>query len=197
MRSKERGALNIELFHEWRDDVLEQIVLPSGAQGFGNAGAARVWGVTASGPLPLEPIVPGGQIEVQADILASAFDDPITQRERSLSNIDTPKITVDYRQDLTDLNLAWGLSYDAPSKGPFFFADEISRNRDGEKWTAFIETTRFFGAKTNLELSAIGDQEFSRERIFFTPDRSGDLSGSETIDTYRGIVATLTISGQF
>lgn len=38
----ERGAVNLEVFHEWRSDVLEQIVLPSGVFGVANAGEPRL-----------------------------------------------------------------------------------------------------------------------------------------------------------
>jgi len=197
LRSDTRGALNVELFHEWRDDILEQIILPSGAQGLGNAGSARVWGVTSTASIPLSSLLPGGLVEVEAEFLDSKFDDPILDGSRSVSSIVSPNIFIQFRQDIIDKNFSWGISYRAETEGPFFFADEISLNRDGRSWAAFFETTRYLGIKTNLEISGIGGNNFSRKRSFFEPDRGGAFIGSETISRDRGLFATLTFSGQF
>ena len=196
-RSDERGAVNVEVFHEWRRDVLEQLVLPSGGQGVANAGSGRVWGVSANASLPLSPLIPGGLIEAELEFLDSTFDDPITGATRSLSSIDSPSIFVEFRQDLTEKKIAWGFSYRAPLEGPFFFANEESFNRDGEHWSLFIETTRFAGIKTNLEFSGIGGQNFLRERRFFDPDRSGVFTGTQVISRDRGMFVRLTASSQF
>jgi hypothetical protein len=197
LRSETRGAFNVEVFHEWRDDVLEQIVLPSGAQGLGNAGSARVWGLKSTASLPLSNIISGGLLEIEAEFLNSTISDSVISQDRSVSSIDSSNIFVQFRQDIPQRRIAWGVSYRAPLEGPFFFADEISLNRDGRQWTAFVETTRFFGVKANLELAAIGEQNFFRERRFFSPDRGGTFQGSEIISRDRGMFATLTISGQF
>ncbi|MEE9328682.1 MAG: TonB-dependent receptor [Parvularculaceae bacterium] len=197
LRSEARGALNVEVFHEWRDDVLEQTVLPSGVQGLGNAGSARVWGVKSTASLPLSAVIPGGLLELEAELRDSTFADPIITASRSVSSIDSADIFVQFRQDLPERKFAWGLSYRAPLEGPFFFADEISLNRDGRSWGGFIETNRFSGLKANLEFTGIGEQNFSRERQFFAPDRSGVFEGSQVISRDRGMFVTLTVSGQF
>lgn len=197
LRSETRGALNVELFHEWRDDIQEQVILPSGAQGLGNAGSARVWGLKTNASLPLSAVLPGGLLEVEAEFLDSTFDDPITSEQRVVSNIDSPNIFAEFRQDLTERRIAWGFSYRAETDGLFFFADEESFNRDGRHWSAFIETTRVLGIKTSLEFSGIGKQNFFRERRFFNPDRDGAFDGSQTVSRDRGMFITLTMSGQF
>ncbi len=197
LRSQARGAINVELFHEWRDDVLELIILPSGAQGLGNAGAAKVWGAKSTVSFPLSALIPGGLLEVEAEWRDSSFDDPIIARERSVSSIDRLNAFVEFRQDLPTRQMAWGFSYQAPLEGPFYFVDEISVNRDGRAWNAFVETTRYFGLKTSLALEGIGKRIFSRERQFFDPDRGGEFQGSQFISRDRGMFVTLTAAGQF
>jgi len=197
LRSDTRGAINLELFQEWRSDILEQIILPSGSQGVGNAGSARFWGLRVNASLPLSPIIPGGLLELESELLDSTFFDPITNTTRVVSNTDSPSLLVSFRQDLTERRVAWGASYRAVFDGIFFFADEESYNRDGEHWSVFIETTRFLGLKTNLEFSGIGKQNFFRGRRFFVPDRSGVFVGSQDISRDRGMFVSLTMSGQF
>lgn len=197
VRSETRGAVNVELFHEWRDDVIEQIALPSGAFGAANAGDGRIWGVTANASLILSPVIPGGLIEVETDIRDSTFSDPLTGRNRAISDVASPTILAEFRQDLTKRKLAWGFSYRAARERPFFFADEESLTRDGEQWRVFIETTRIKGVRANFAVRNIGKRNFFRERRFFEPSRAGAFAGMETIDRDRGIFAVLTLSGQF
>ena len=197
MRSETRGAINVELFHEWRDDVIEQILLPSGAFGSANAGDGRIWGVTANASLILSPLIPGGLIEVEADIRDSTFADPLTGSDRAISNVSSPTILAEFRQDLTGRKLAWGFSYRAARERSFFFANEESLTRDGEQWRVFIETTRVKGIRTNLAIRNMGKRNFFRERRFFEPSRADAFTGTETINRDRGIFATLTLSGQF
>ena len=197
LRSEKRGALNVEVFHEWRNDVIEQVVLPSGGFGAANAGDGRIWGVTTNASLILSPLIPGGLIEVEADIRDSTFQDPLTGRDRSISNVESPELLAEFRQDLNTLKFAWGFSYRAADESTFFFADEESFSRDGEQWRFFVETTRLRGIRTNFSLRNIGKRNFFRERRFFEPSRDGAFAGAETIDRNRGIFATLTLSGQF
>lgn len=190
-------SLNVEAFYEWRNDVLEQVILPSGQSGVANAGSARFWGFKANASLPLSGIIPGGLLEIETEFLDSSFTDPITGEKRSLSSIDSPNILVEFRQDLASDGFAWGVSYRAKTEGLFFFTDEESLNQDGEHWSVFLETTKLLGVKTNLEFSGVGSQKFFRGRRFFNPDRSGTFNGSESINTKRGMFVTLTLSKQF
>ena len=196
-RNEVAGSYNVEIFHEWRDDVLEQIILPSGTSGTANAGDGRFWGITATASLPIEKILPGARVDIETEFLDSTFLDPVTGQSRALSSIDTPTISIEFRQDVPSQQFAWGASYRGETEGTFFFTDEVSLNRDGVNWTAFVETTKLFGVKTNLEFSGIGAQKFFRGREFFSPNRSGVFDGSEIVRTERGMAVTLTTSAQF
>ncbi len=197
LRSDRRGALNVEFFHEWRDDLIEQVELPSGSFGSANAGNGRIWGVTANTSIPLAPIVPGGLLEVEADFRDSSFDDPLSGQTRDISDVSSPTLFAEFRQDLPDKKLAWGVSYRAARKSRFFFADEISFTRDGSQLRAFLQSTHIQGWRTTLEIRNIGARRFFRERTFFDPSRASGTSGSEIIDRERGAFVSLTIAGQF
>lgn len=197
IRSQDRGAINAELFHEWRADIIEQIVLPSGTPGAANAGDGRVWGVSVNGSLPLGFLLDGALVELDAEFRDSSFTDPVTGQDREISSIVSPRLTVEFRQDIVAHRLAWGLTYTAASESTFFYANEESFSRDGETWSAFIETTRFMGLRTNLSLSNIGDRNYFRERWLYDDDRSGALGRLETTRQHRGMFVSLTVSGQF
>ncbi|MEL7311199.1 MAG: TonB-dependent receptor plug domain-containing protein [Pseudomonadota bacterium] len=196
-RAGNGSALNVEVFHEWREDVLEQSRLPSGAFGLANAGSARFWGLSADAALPLSPMIPGGLLELKSNFVDSKFDDSIAGGSRQLSNTDTPDVLITFRQDFAQRRVSWGVSYRPPLSGTFFFVDEESANSDGRFWSAFFETTRFAGLRTRVELTGIGDQNFRRERRLFDPDRSGTFTGSQIISRDRGMFVNLSLSGQF
>lgn len=197
MRSEKRGAINVELFHEWRDNLIEQVRLPSGSFGAANAGNGRLWGVTANASAPLSPVIPGGLLELEADFRDSTFADPLSGTDRDISNVSSPTLLAEFRQDLSDQKLAWGFSYRAAQKRRFFFANEISFTREGEQWRAFVQSTHLKGWRTTLEVRSIGGRNRFRERTFFEPSRAGSLSGSEVIDRNRGAFVSLTLAGQF
>lgn len=197
IRSETRGALNLELFHEWRQDVIEQILLPSGVFGSANAGNGRVWGATTNITVPLTALISGGLLEIEADIRDSEFSDPITGRDRMLSDVLSPSILLEFRQDLTEMKMAWGISYLAASDNQFFYGNEESFSTDGKQWSAFVETSRFKGIRVNLSLRNIGDRTFFRERRFFDSNRAETFTGSQTIERDRGMFVKLTFTGQF
>lgn len=197
LRNDGGAALNVEVFHEWRDDALEQVVLPSGASGLANAGSARVWGLDAEASLPLDFLIPGGLLEAEIELRDSEFDDPITNQTRNVTGFENPNIDIDFRQDLPEQRIAWGLRYEPPIDIEDFFTDEASFQSRETRWTVFAETTRFLGVKTQIEFRNIGGQDFPRKRLFFDPDRSGAFTGSESIDRTRGMFVKLTFSDQF
>lgn len=190
------GALNVEVFHEWRSDVLEQLVLPSGAFGVANAGSGRLYGVAISSSLKLQPVIPGGLLEVRATVRGSIFDDPITGGSRALNDVGSPNVTVNFRQDLVKSRLSWGAKFIAPETTRSFFADETSVFRSGSELSLFVESTRWLGVKSRLTLRGVGGRDFDNDRVFFSPDRSGAVTGLENAPRVRGMFINLTVEGQ-
>ncbi|MEM9386630.1 MAG: TonB-dependent receptor [Pseudomonadota bacterium] len=195
-RSEALGALNVELFHEWRSDVLEQLVLPSGAFGLANAGEGRVFGVVTSGALRLQRVISGGLLEVRATVQDSTFDDPLTGVRRTLDDVPTPLVSINFRQDLVGAKSSWGINYTAVENNEFFFANEALDSRREGQLELFAETTRYFGLKLRLAVRNLGERNFRSDRTFFEPDRSGDFAGSELVDRDRGVFVTLSVEGQ-
>ena len=195
-RTESSGAINVELFHEWRSDVLEQVRLTEDAFGLGNAGNARVWGLITSASLPLTPLVAGGLLEVRATVQDSKFTDPLINQPRVLNNIASPTVSVNFRQDIPAGQWSWGINYIAVRNNDFFFGNETSSFREGSQIELFAETTRYFDIKSRLALRGVGGRNFFTERRFFSPDRSGMFVGSEQVDRDRGMFVTLTLEGQ-
>jgi len=158
----EKGSLTVKLFHEWRQDILEQIVLPSGGNGIGNAGDAKFWGLITDINLPLDAILENGLIEISHRYRDSSFDDPVTNSERVINGYTPNWLSFKLRQDLVESQLAWGIEYWGSFTDTFYLVEERQTFSGNKRIRAFIETSRFLGVKMQLEVTHLNTGEYTR-----------------------------------
>lgn len=192
-----KGAVTIEAYYEWRQDVLEQIILPSNDHALGNAGDAEVKGIDTSLNLPLFDYLPGAQLSIVAKFVDSDFEDPITGEIRSLSNISNPDITVNFRQDLKNHRISWGIGYEAFSEYESFYVDEYSYFKDQERWSAFIEGFIFNDLKISLSASNLGDEKQRWQRTLYLDTRNGSVTEYQHTNRVREPFFSLSVSQAF
>ena len=187
-------AVSLEVFHEWRQDVSEPIVLPSGDFGVGNAGDARVWGASlrASRSLPL-----GLRADVRASWQDAAFRDNISGVERRVSGLAPLTYGIDLRQDFPGRGLAWGMRLSKEGVVDDFFVAELQSVDFGYEHSVYLEKTLPWEMKATLTVYEPSPREFVLQRTFFTPTRAGTPSGSEVRRWERGPDVSLAIERKF
>ncbi len=190
-------ALNLEVFHEDRQDVLEQILLPSGAPGLANAGDATYRGVKASLTLPLDALLAAARLTIDGQVLRSEFDDPVIGARRPLSRVYSPVFDAEFRHDLPARGFSWGVSWRTANEGAVYRVGEIDMLRIEDNFGGFIETGALGNFKTRLAVRNALTQRASRDRQFFQPDRSGALVQTEERRQRSPPFVTLTLSGSF
>jgi hypothetical protein len=190
-------ALNLELFHEQRQDVLEQVLLPSGGIGIANAGDATYSGIKGSLTLPLDAWLAGARLTIDGQRLQSRFVDPLTGRTRPLSRVYSPIINTEFRHDPEALGFSWGMTWKAANEGDVYRVGEVDRLRTEDVFGAFIETGALGRFKTRLALRNIDTQRASRDRRFFQPDRSGELLRTEDRCQTSPMFVTVILSAAF
>lgn len=194
----ERGSFKLESFYEWRSDILEQIILPSGGQGRGNAGDARFYGFVAEANLPLDVFLKGGLLEVAYRHRRSSFADPVIGGDTRRISWYTPSwLSFEFRHDITKQKFAWGVEYWGSFAEQGFLVDEIQRIEGNKRLRVFAETTRYFGVKMRLEVTNSNTGRFTRSRFFFDGDRGGVFTGSEISDRKRRPHFRFDITGTF
>lgn len=194
----ERGSLKVEALHEWRSDILEQIILPDGSEGLGNAGNARFWAIVTDLKLPLDFALPGGLLEVKHFYRRSSFKDPVLNGDDSLISDYTPNwVRMDFRQDLPEHKFSWGITYWGSFGDSTFNVSEISRVEGNKRLRFFIETTRFFGVKTRFSVRDANTGRFDRTRFFHDGSRAGALTGTEVAKRVRRPFFEINFSGTF
>jgi len=193
----ERGALSVELFYEWKDDVLERIILPSGRQGRANVGSARRWGLEAQASIPTDQILKGGLIEVELDAKDSSFLDPLTGEKRRLHNFVPIEYVVEFRHDIPDTEWSWGVDYDSRFNWHGFFVNEFEDFEGASRWGGFIETTAIKGVRITLRTWSIGGVGRDRIRYLYSPTRGDTFIGTEISERVRDQGFRISFSGQF
>ncbi|WP_185928801.1 TonB-dependent receptor domain-containing protein [Sphingomonas sp. IC081] len=188
------GALALEGWHQWHTGLLGYVLLPSGEEALGTIGNARQWGVTAQGTLPLEAVLRGARLTVDAALRRSRMRDPVTGEDRRMDDVLPRSITAELRHDLPALRSSWGVTYTAAEYADVFYTAERLRWRDGQSWGGYVETTALPGFKTTLAVSALGGQDFYRMRRFYSPSRAGTPTGSEERRRRQGASVTLTLA---
>jgi hypothetical protein len=201
----ERGSLKVKAFYQWRSDILEQIILETNesenqdevSQGLGNAGDARFWGLITELNLPLDYILPNALLEVSYKYNDSQFYDSIISSNR-ITNDYTPNWTMfKFRQDFIIEKFAWGAEYWGDFIDTNYRVDEIQTFGGNKRVRLFIETTRFFDLKTQLEVTQLNTGRYTRSRYFYQKDRGGKFDGSEISHRQRGPKLKLSIWGTF
>mgnify|MGYP000341631614 CR=1 FL=1 len=196
-RFSEKGVFSIELYHDWRQDVLEQIVLPSGDSALGNAGDAKARGLNASLNLPLDTWIPDSQLSLDADYIDTDFQDPVTGEDRQLTQTSNLSFTANFRQDLRRHGISWGLGYQGPIETEEFLVNEYNLYRTQSYWTAFLETFLFSSFKVRLSANQIGGEEEDWDRWLYQGDRSGVVDLKELTERRRDPSITLSISRSY
>ncbi|MCJ8273230.1 MAG: outer membrane beta-barrel family protein, partial [Psychrosphaera sp.] len=201
-RFSDRGSLKVEAFHQWRSDILEQVILSTDEQGnieqgLGNAGDATVWGISSSLKLPLDNLITGGLLDLTYRKSSSAFDDPIIGRERRVKNNNPEWVRVQFRQDLTEQQFSWGLDLFGSYNYDGFLVDEIQTTGAEKTLHFFVQTTRFFGVKIQLEVSNVNTGRMPFTRRFYQDTRAGEYLGSEVARREYHPYYLLSVFGEF
>jgi hypothetical protein len=190
-----RGAFSLTLSHDWRGDVLEAGVLPSGAFGVVNVRRARAWSVSANLEAPIDPILPGGTLRLRATRQDSRLADPITRARRRLNGFQPTRFEAELRQDRAAFS--WGVDYAAAYRKGFWYADEARVQDHGQDLGLFVETRRFHGARTTLRLDGLTGTRNTYRRALYASSRAGAASGREVWDIRTPLVGTLSVSRNF
>ena len=196
-RFSEKGSVKVELYHHWHDDILEAIFLESGGAGIGNAGDSRMWGFDTHINLPIDSIIDNGLVEINYNYRDTEFFDSIINRNRKTSYYLPHNLYVQFRQDLTELKMAWGLEYYNHFTEKAYYVDEIATFEGNDRFRLFVETSYIDGLKIQLEVDNANTGEFTRTRTFYDDNRGGAYAGKQLSQRVRHPSYKLSVWGTF
>lgn len=146
----------------------------------GNIGDGELTRLSANLSTPVS-FIPGGRLTVEGYLSDSEVTDPVTGRSRIISETPESQIEIQFRQDLPDLRIAWGVNIFKQGEFQVYRFNEIDTNEEGPWVDVFVETTALPNdMKLRLWAANITDGTINRERRFFgdgaNPNRNGPLS---------------------
>lgn len=197
----ERGNFKAKVYHQWRKDILEQVILNDDPNhysvGVGNAGDADFWGVDVDVTLPIDYVLTDGLLEINHRYRGSEFYDEVIGANRNVSDFTDLDTVMTLRQDLTEHNLTWGVTYFSNFIETGYRVDEFQSFSANKRAEIFIETTQFWGIKLRLEVSDVNTGKFTRTREIYSPDRAGEVNVVERSRRFREPFYTLSAAGTF
>lgn len=213
------GVVSLTGFHHWISDVQDLVPLAQSDEldAPGNIGSGRRWGLELESTLPLERLgLTGARLDLKARWSDSTVTDPVTSVDRVLTGRSehqgAPNFTfstrdnnfkyiynIAFRQDFQQARWAWGWNFADRGERTWFKINELNLyDEEGMELNAFVETTRWFGVKIQLEGSNLMEFVETRDRTVFTGRRGlTPVARRELTDTVEGWRLTLTVSGSF
>jgi hypothetical protein len=137
--------------------------------------------------VPLDWIgLAGGELRLKGMAQDSSVTDPVTGETRRFSDEPDWSYSIDVRQALPEVKLAWGALFER--------ADEVDQYRlrelrttgwDDANFDVYVETTAISGFVVRFTVADVFLPKEIRERQFFTPDRGASALPS-SIETRAG-----------
>jgi hypothetical protein len=194
------GQVRLTVYNDWVEQVSDRVPTALGVDAPGNLDDGRRTGFDLAADLPLDRLnVPGGRLAVRWLVQDSDVEDPYTGLGRYFSGEPTWFLTVNFRQNLPERKLAWGVDYIADGENANFRLNEIDRfntqNLNFGVYAEYRPTTRLIAT---LAVRNIFDREILRNRSFFTPDRSTpEPFAFDDRVRYAGRTVTVTVKRAF
>lgn len=192
-----RGALSLSAAHDWRGDVLEDAVLPSGDFGLVNVDKARGWRLSADLELPVDAAMAGGLVKLGYVRRGSSLRDPVTGQRRRLDEEQPATLTASLRQDLAGARLSWGIDYADGYRLRGYYANEVRLQRHAADLGAFVESTRLAGTRLRLRVDGLTGARNTFVRRLYAASRAGPAASGETWDIRTPATLTLSASRAF
>jgi len=192
------AALGLTFFHWEVEDAADIIpVGPIGARvpAPGNIGEGTRDGVRLTAAVPLSAILPGARFNVSATLQSGEVTDPVTLRPRTVTEMRDTEVRGEFRQDLPDSRFAWGVRFNKQSQFEIFRLNEVETYEEGPFVDIYAESTAIPGIKLSLTAFNVTDPPFRRDRMFYTPDRSGVFTAREYRERHFGSFLIFQVSG--
>jgi len=200
------GAVTASVFAEDIEDRIDSIpIFSSGpnpmiiGEGPGNLESAYRYGLEVEGTLKFDPLGwKGAQLTYEGFAQDTFLDDPITGETRDFSGNTIYYYELEFRHDIENTDLAWGLIYETFRDAPGFRRDVRRYFEQPQGFSyGFIEHKDLWGMTGTIFLANLLDSDDTFQRIVYSPDRTGSITRIEDRTRNFGNILTLRLKGTF
>jgi len=198
LRFDSRSAFAVRLYHDWIDDAVDLVPLGSSdIAAPGNIGRGWLDGLQVSFAVPLPKLIPRASLKFDGTFQRAEVTDPLTGRQRPMSDFERNQIEAEFRQDLGVHGLAWGVKYSYESSLTDYRMNETDRKRESPSLDVYCERNFLAGTKLTFSVVSVQGSPELRTRRFYEPNRAGALVRVEEARAHPGRWVTLTLDGKF
>jgi len=196
------NSLTVTVFDEKVEDFITFVPMSDGGEGKGNIDSLDRRGVDVSLTINTEHFgVPGGKLDINAEIHTDEFKDPLTGETIEFrSNGHNPEYyLMSFRQDIPQTPWAWGVILEERS-GNIVYRRSSIRDQDHSGLQAhrlFVEHKDIWGLVGKLEVEDVFGFTYENDRTWFVGDRGGVVQRRELGERHSPWVARLSLSGTF
>ncbi|MBC6982211.1 TonB-dependent siderophore receptor [Caulobacter sp. 17J80-11] len=209
------GALVLTLRHQQITDAIDRVPIeqlgPDGPDagtdpdviaifdGPGNIGDGVNNSLQVDLTLPLDRLkVKGGEFKVNYTLNDSEVTDPTTGEKRPISGLRPQSTEVNFRQDLPELKLTWGMGWFGGWEETYWRFNEIQHLDIWNFYSAFVEWKPDGKTSFLFEIDNLDPFEFTRERtVYDAPRDTGSVAGVESFTTQSQLRAYVRVRRTF
>lgn len=192
--------LNLRLFYEDIEDIVDTIPIGINGEGVGNIDTASAFGAILRGTVKGERWgLNGTELTFTFVAQKSEVEDPLLVSNRRINGRNNRQSEVNFRHDIPDTDIAYGfgLSYNRNTPHRGIFQTTLSSNDDPFS-AVFLEHKDVYGLKVRATLRNLGGFTERYRRDVFAGQRSPDnLDFVEERERYFRNDFELSISGTF
>ena len=194
------GVVNLRMFFEDIEDIVDQIPVEGGGESVGNIDDAERYGAQLVATVHFDQLGwKGATLEVDILTQKSKLDDPLQPMLERRVNEDYIRFyTFELRQDVSRTDWAWGIQHEVERAAPVYRINEFSDDNLGDgKTNIFIENKDVFGLTAKLTAINVFDRSDNFRRVRYVDDRNGAVNFIEDRDRIFGTYYALVLSGKF
>ncbi len=196
------GVASLQFTRDWISDAQGLVPLGGGREGPGSLGDADRWNVRASVDAPLARLgLAGARLQATYQYGGSSVIDPVTGEKQRLPGWagEQRSFSLGFRSDHPVAGFSWGWNYSNNSGAMSWRLNEIQTTFNNQGGiSAFVETTRFFGVNTRLQVGNIGRFYFERNRYLFAgPRDTAPLAAIERRREFNELMVNFRVRGTF
>jgi len=193
------GSTTLRLYGRVIDDIIDYIPIGTTGESPGNLDRATVYGVSSRSTLNLDRFGwRGVRVDAEVQWQGSKVKDPLTGRERPISNSLQELASFGLRHDIPKSNWAWGTDYSYQWNAQNYRLTEMGRQWEGPIWgDLYVEHKNVRGLTVRAGLYNLVLADSMWDRTVHTGRRTDPVAFIEHRARQIGPIYSFAVRGKF
>jgi len=170
------GKTRLNLYAHLIEDIVDIIPIGLNGEAVGNLPSATRFGGSWNSTFQFDPIgFKGAKLDLGAGFEHTRVRDPLSGEKRAISGTRDYFIDAEFRHDIPNSDIAWGINAEHAHFARSFYLTEINRSWEGPVWlAAYVEHKDVFGMTVQLGVNNLLNARHRFERTVYDGRRLRD-----------------------